>query len=70
MSVADLKQAVESLSDEERLELADHLRSLAKRNDSSWRAEIGRRLDRCLGGHGHSSGELREAHKRLNTQGW
>jgi len=69
MSVAELKQAVEVLSDEDRLELADHLRALARRNDPSWRAEIARRLDRCRAGGGHSAGELRQAHDRLTTQG-
>jgi hypothetical protein len=45
------------------------LRTLAKRNDPSWRAEIARRLDRCRAGGGHSAGELRQTHERLTTQG-
>jgi hypothetical protein len=69
MSVAELKRAVEVLSEEDRLELSDHLRRLAKRNDPSWRAEITRRLDRCRAGGGHSGEELRQTHERLTSQG-
>lgn len=69
MSLAELKRAVEVLSAEERLELAEHLRSLGKQNDPTWREEIGRRLDRSLSGEAHSQDELREAHERLNTRG-
>jgi hypothetical protein len=34
-----------------------------------WRAEIGRRLDRCRRGQGHSAEELRQAHTRLLAEG-
>lgn len=69
MSVAELKQAVEALSTEERLELAEYLHALAKQEDPSWRAEVGRRLDRCLSGQGHSRDELLQAHDRLSAEG-
>ncbi len=69
MSLAELKQAVEVLSVEERLELADYLRSLSKQDDPVWQVEVGRRLDRCLGGQGHSREELHEAHERLSAEG-
>ena len=69
MSVAELKQAVEVLSVEERLELADYLRSLSKQDDPAWPVEVGRRLDRCLAGQGHSREELREAHEHLSAEG-
>jgi len=64
-----LKQAVEVLSVEERLELADYLRSLSKQDDPAWQVEVGRRLDRCLTGQGHSREELREVHERLSAEG-
>lgn len=69
MSVAELKRAVAVLSLEERLELAGYLRSLSREGDPVWRAEIGRRLDRCRRGQGHSAEELRQAHTRLLAEG-
>ncbi len=69
MSVAELKQAVDKLSAEERLELAAYLRFLARQNDSEWRKEMGRRLNRCLQGEGHDPGDLQEIHKRLSAEG-
>jgi hypothetical protein len=53
MSVAELKRAVDGLSPDERLELADYLRRRAKQDDPQWEAELGKQLDRCLEGkHG------------------
>ena len=53
MSVAELKCAVDGLSPDERLELADYLSRRAKQDDPQWEAELGKRLDRCLEGKGH-----------------
>jgi hypothetical protein len=69
MSVAELKRAVDVLSTEERLELADYLRQSAKEHDPVWQAEIGRRLDACLQGEGHPAEELLALHDRLSRQG-
>ena len=69
MSVVELKRAVEVLTDDERLELASHLRALARRHDPTWQAELGRRLGRCLSGQGHSSEELHQAHDPLSADG-
>ncbi len=38
MSVAELKRAVDILSVEDRLELADYLRRTSKENDPQWQA--------------------------------
>lgn len=67
MSVAELKQAVEGLSPGERVELAAHLRQLAKQDDPQWGAELEQRLNRCLTGGGHSSEELLALHDKLST---
>jgi hypothetical protein len=48
MSVAELKRAVDGLSPDERLELADYLRRRAKQDDPQREAELGKPLDRCL----------------------
>lgn len=69
MSMAELKQAVHDLTADERLELASYLRQLSKQDDPAWRAEVGRRIERCRGGGGHSSEELREIHERQSAEG-
>jgi hypothetical protein len=68
MSVAELKRAVDGLSPDERLELADYLRRRAKQDDPQWEAELGKRLDRCLEGKGHSAEELFALHERLSSE--
>ena len=69
MSVAELKRAVDDLSVEERLELAEYLRRSSKQGDPHWQAEIGRRLDACLQGKGHDAEELLALHDRLSADG-
>ena len=69
MSVAELKQAVEALSADERLELAEYLRWRSRKDDPEWQAEIGRRLDRCLSGQGHTAEELQVLHDKLSAEG-
>ncbi len=69
MSVAEIKQAVEQLSPEERLELAEYLRWRAAKDDPEWQAEIGRRLDRCSSGQGHAAEELIQLHEKLSNEG-
>ena len=64
MSVAELKHAVDELTAEERLELAVYLRWRSRQDDPEWQAELGRRLNRSLSGHGHSDEELRRVHLR------
>jgi hypothetical protein len=69
MSVAELKRAVDGLSLDERLELADYLRRRSKQDDPQWEAELGKRLDRCLQGKGHRAEELLSLHDRLSSEG-
>ena len=65
MSVAELKCAVDGLSLDERLELADYLRRRAKQDDPLWEAELGKRLDWCLEGKGHPAEDLLALHDRI-----
>jgi hypothetical protein len=66
--VAELKRAVDSLSPEERLELADYIWRRTKQEDLQWEAELAKRLDRCLAGKGHSAEELLALQDRLSSQ--
>jgi hypothetical protein len=66
MSVAELKNAVENLTEDERLELAEYLRWRARKDDPEWQAELARRVDRCVAGRGHSAEELSALHNRLS----
>ena len=69
MSVSELKRAVDELTAEERLELAEHLRWHTRKDDPQWQAELGHRLDRSLAGHGHPVDELLALHDRLSAEG-
>jgi hypothetical protein len=69
MSVAELKRAVDGLTLDERLELAAYLRQRSKQDDPQWEAELGKRLERCLQGQGHSGEELLTLHERLSSEG-
>ncbi len=69
VSVAELKQAVDSLSLEEQMRLADYLRRRSKQDGSQWEAELARRLDRCLEGKGHTAYEVMVLHERLSAEG-
>ena len=69
MSVAELKQAVDELTPDERLDLAEYLRWRTRKDDPQWQAELGSRLDRSLAGQGHSDEELQQLHDRLSSEG-
>lgn len=69
MSVSELKHALDKLSTDDRLAIAEHLRRRSSENDAAWEAELGRRLDRCLAGGGHGADELLALHDRLSSEG-
>ena len=69
MSVTELKRAVDELTTEERLELAEYLRWQTRKDDPEWQAELGRRLNRSLAGQGHPAEELQVLHDRLSAEG-
>jgi hypothetical protein len=69
MSLSELKRAVDTLTIEDRLELAEYLRRTSKQDDPQWQAEIGRRLDACLQGKGRQAQELLALHDRLAAEG-
>ena len=68
MSVAELKQAVEELSVDERLELAEYLRWRSRKDDPEWQEEVGRRLNSCLSGRGRTAEELQALHDKLTAE--
>jgi hypothetical protein len=69
MSVAELKHAIDELTPDERLELAEYLRWSSRKDDPEWQAELGLRLDRSLSGHSHSAEELQQLHDKLSAEG-
>ena len=69
MSVAELKNAVDELTADQRLELAEYLRWRSRKDDPEWQAELGHRLDSCLSGHGHAEAELQQLHDKLSAEG-
>ena len=69
MSLSELKRAVDTLTIEDRLELAEYLRRTSKHDDPQWQVEIGRRLEACLQGKGHHAQELLALHDRLAAEG-
>jgi hypothetical protein len=69
MRLSELKRVVDTLTIEDRLELAEYLRRTSKHDDPQWQAEIGRRLDACLQGKGHQAQELLALHDRLSAEG-
>ncbi|HEY3899033.1 MAG TPA: hypothetical protein VGM54_10495 [Chthoniobacter sp.] len=50
MSLAELKQGIDSLNLKERTELLHHLHLKWRRDDPEWRAELDRRIDEVRGG--------------------
>ena len=69
MSVAELKQTVEVLTEDERLELAEYLRWRSRKDDPQWQAEVGDRLNRCLAGQGTPGAQLQALHDKLSAEG-
>ncbi len=69
MSAAELKRAVDGLTPDQRLELAEYLRWHTRKDDPQWQAELGRRLDRSLAGQGHTAEELQQFHDELSSEG-
>lgn len=69
MTVAELKQAVDELTPDERLDLAQYLRWRTRKDDPQWQAELGHRLDRSLSGQVHPAEALQQLHDRLSSEG-
>jgi hypothetical protein len=69
MSMAEIKHAVDELSQDDQLELAHYLRQRSLQNDPEWAAELARRLDRLKQGKGYSREDLLAIHNRLIAEG-
>lgn len=60
MSLAEIKQTISAMNEEERFLAAAYLRVLARENDLEWQRSMAERCDR--GGQGQKS-TLEQAHK-------
>lgn len=69
VSLADLKKAVDELTPEERIDLAEYARWRARQDDPAWRAELASRLDQAAAGQGHAREELLQMHDKLSSEG-
>jgi hypothetical protein len=69
MSLAELKQAVDDLSPDERQELAAHIWWCERRSDPAWCNEMGQRLDLLTAGQGHTQTDLEQIQARLKAEG-
>lgn len=69
MSVAELKQQMVELSEEERLDMEAWLVQLRLSNDREWIAEINRRMASMDAGKKVSQEEVLRAHRELLAKG-
>ena len=69
MSLAEIKQEIDSLSLTDRTELLHYLRSKWQRDDPEWRAELDRRFEEVKSGIYVTKEELEERHARRVAEG-
>lgn len=69
MSVAELKQTVDSLSTEERLFLSAYLHHLSRAGDPAHKAELGKRLRRIEEGKKITLEQAQRLHESLESEG-
>lgn len=69
MSMAEIKQEISKMTDAERREISQFLRSLSERDDPEWAAELDARCDRVLRGEGYGVEELTAIHERKTMEG-
>jgi hypothetical protein len=69
VNVIELKQAVDQLTPDERLELAAYLRWRTQKDNPFWQAELGRRLNTLIAGRGRSRDKLQQLHNKLSAEG-
>ena len=69
MSVAELKQTVDTLSTEERLFLSAYLHHLARAGDPAHKAQLGERLRRMEAGKKVTLEQAQRLHESLESAG-
>jgi hypothetical protein len=69
MSLAEIKDCIEALSVEDRLEIAAWIAYLNRATDASYQAELEARMSRMDAGHKFTQADLARAHAELNDKG-
>ncbi len=69
MSLTEIKQAIGSMTEEERFLAAAFLRVLARENDPDYRRLIAERCDRVAGGKISTLDQARRIHSALEAEG-
>jgi hypothetical protein len=69
MSVAELRNEVDKLSREERLDLEAYLIFLSQQDDPEYLAELDRRMERMDRGEKVSAAEFEAMHQKLIAEG-
>jgi hypothetical protein len=69
VSVAEIKRAIDQLTDDERLELTAFIRWRTQRDDPEWQAELARRIDHCGAGESKTATDVAIVHERLLREG-
>jgi hypothetical protein len=64
MSLAEIKQEIDSMSPSERTELLHYLRNKWQRDDPEWRAELDRRIEEVRSGIYATREELEARYSR------
>jgi hypothetical protein len=68
MSLAEVKRAIEKMSDREQLDLTEFLQSKLDKN-LEWQREIARRMREMDEGKKITSAEFEKRHRELETEG-
>lgn len=68
MSLAEVKEAIDKMSDAEQLQLREHLQSKLRKNEE-WRREISRRMREMDEGKKVTSAEFEKRHRELEAEG-
>jgi hypothetical protein len=69
MSFAEVKQSIQEMSVEERLEVVALITQLNRADDPEYQAELDRRMSAMDNGRKHSEASLRQLHEELVKQG-
>ncbi|MEA3210400.1 MAG: hypothetical protein QOE70_3457 [Chthoniobacter sp.] len=69
MSLPEIKKEIAEMTEAERRELSDYLRSVYRREDAEWSAELARRRERVLEGEGFSQRDLEDLDAELRREG-
>jgi len=69
MSLAEIKDSIETLSVEQRLEIAAWIAFLNRATDPAYEADIDARMSRMDAGHKFTQADLERIHAQLNDKG-